>query len=471
MHRIRSLAPWWIAAVLAALPAHAQVSVGNIAFDQIDWFGSQAPAVTDSEWGQFSADITPDSSIAFLNVLANTGGSDQWVVRNLPVLPSSADPSSQNIATLFDLGPLGITRGTDLTTLDYRLVADAAPRTSAPAAGAMTTVAVGDVVRDAEGLGTGPLENPGAPADLTGLDFSIGIGGISFVWQLGMPAYDLDKSARPEEKNGCVSAAVTNSMEWLGAVPDPPATTFERVDFAMREPGKGVPIDVIVGRKLSYILNEKKNIRVKFQSTDFGDEDVELGGQTAIAKGTVPDFDFLCDELEDDEDVEIGMAWRRCTFCAPDGNGDMIQDIDAGLDCDSQTLCDALAVGDGLGSCKPLGSRCTTDAECGPFSDCGESGGHMVVVNGCIDLGFAHGIWTRDDGDDEHAGGTRTTFSWLKEHPNGEIEATGFARNAIDTIVSESPYNPVPVAGATGLLTLTGLLAVLGWRLGGRART
>lgn len=365
---------------MPSTPALSQPSLSSVAFDQVDWFGSQAPVVSFSEWGKFSVTITPDTQVEYINVLANTGGSDVWIVKNLPSLPSGVDPTTQRFSTLFDFGLLGVTRGFDLLTLDYLITIDAVPRTSAPGAGSMTSISVGSVVRDAEGKGTGPFKNPGAPADLTSLNFTFLF--LEFNWEFNIPNVDLDSSTYPDDLNGCGPAAAANSLKWLGA-PGDVGTIFEDISDDMgRVGGDGVDDDEFLDGKLKYINDEGLNINVKFMDDSLGGSDYTTGDE------------------------------------------------------------------------------CETDAQCTAPSECLASSGHWVTVAGSIDLGLVQGIWTKDDGDQENAGGTETTFSWLRTRADGYLEATGYGRNKVDIVVSESPIDPVlPALQWAALAALVGLMS------------
>jgi hypothetical protein len=455
----------------------AAQSLSNIQFAQVNWFGSQAPAILDSEWGEFSVDIAPGVNIQYINVIASNangmGGPDQWIVRNLPTLPVSSDPSTQSFVTTFDLGLLGIARGENASTLDYGITVDSTPRTSPPS-GPPTVfgVSVGDVTVDAEGKGPdGPLQDPGSPPNLSTLNFTLGT--IHFHWQLNVPNFDLENMNAPGDYDGCAPAAVTNSLKWLG-VADPLRDIFDDVSAAMGRvpfcaPGcanaganctvhancLGCPATVIadfgggcigpatadaatIAGKLKYIDDNRLGFVVKFQDDVFGGANFVTPQGTAVAKGLVPTFPFIEKELDDDEDVEMGFTFYRCdeSECLRDGNADGIVDIDAGTACTTNADCDALAAGDKLGVCGE--PECEVNADCN-VGDCVSSGGHFVTVVGKLDLGFAQGLWTKDDRDQVNAGGTRTKFGWLRTRGDGFLETTAFHRNKVDIVVTESP--------------------------------
>lgn len=460
---------WGLAALLFGTPALAQPTLGNLAFDQVDWFGTQVPAIIDSEWGRFSLDITPGANTEFINVLANAGGSDAWIVRNLPSIPSSADPATQRFSTLFDLGLLGISRGVDITSLDYLLTVDATPRATAPPSGSMTTVAVGSVVIDAQGreTGEGPLREPGSPAPLAALMFTDHP--VEQFWHADVPNIDLDDAANNGDFDGCGPAAAANSLKWLGA-PDPLRTVFDDLSADMgRSPGSTVTDGQFFTGKLKYIHDQGFGLDVKYQSDAFGGLDINTPYGKAKNRGTKPTFQFIMDEIAADEDVELGMTFFRCTECVEDGNEDMVPDIDAGQPCELNIECDALAPGDLLGKCMPVGAECDEQNDCPVLSQCRAAGGHWVNVVGTIAVGGAHGIWTKDDADQEGAGGTQTQFSWLWTRADGFLEAIpSFARHRLDIVVSESP-SEAPALGARGLVAVALLVVASGWLLVRRA--
>jgi hypothetical protein len=497
-----------------------QCGIVNVQFRQVDWFGSQAPAINDSEWGELSLDITPAADIEYINIIAGnangSGGPSKWIVRNLPTLPLSTDPSTQTFVTTFDFGLLGIARGTNASFVDYRLTVDATPRTSPPSGSPdVLGVLVGDVSIDAEGKGPGPAVDPGSPPDLSTLNFNLG--SFHFHWQVGVPNLDLDNSTFPGDYNGCAPAAVANSMKWLG-VGDPLRDIFDDVSAAANRPlscapgcanagaactihancmgcppsvatdygggcidPNGTPDARTIAAKLQYNDDNQLGLLVKFQDDQLGGANYVTPHGTAIAKGKTPTFAFIEKELDDDEDVEMGFTFYRCNVlhCLRDGNADGIADVDAGDPCAADEDCDALAPGDELGACgRPEcevdadcpagglcaqgtnnGTACTTNAQCtggGICRRCVVSGGHFVTVVGKIDLGFAQGLWTKDDAEQAHADavpcgipffpacGTRTKFGWLRTRGDNFLETTAFSRNQIDIVVSESPSECPP---------------------------
>src|SRR5690606_29159010 len=97
------------------------------------------------------------------------GSAPTWAVQNLPIVSLGTDPNPFTVYTAFDLGPLGIAPGVDLSTLDGYKTVTADPLTAMPAAGMPydPDTPVGSFNYDAEGkdngAGTGPHNDPGTP--------------------------------------------------------------------------------------------------------------------------------------------------------------------------------------------------------------------------------------------------------------------------------------------------------------------
>ena len=356
----------------------------EVTFNQIDWFGSQAPQIQNSEWGEFVISIEPDDhDMIFVNVVGNSQEGKQWLIPNLPIPPKTFNPSP-TISITFDLGLLGVSRGEEIKTIEYSLNISYVPLTTPPPA-AFVTAPVGDTVYDAEGRPGGPNKDPGSPPDYSVLKFSVGP--VSYVYHKGVPNIDLDEAS---DVNGCGPAAQANSLKWLDnkydeiKIGDTLQKIFDDVDKAIgRGAGCTISDTEFLTGKLKYIKNKNLPIEVKFQDDELGDKDFKTADGTAKGKGKTPTFEFIKKELEDGEDVELGFT-----------------------------------------------------------RDPPARGGHWVTVTGAIDIGGIQGIWFKDDGVQKRKGGTREGFSFLEKRKDGFLRAMFFGKNMVDIVVSESPKKP-----------------------------
>lgn len=406
-----------VLAVMAAVPGADGQSVSNERFDQIDLFGNQVPMQPDSQFGLYSAlNVGAAAQFGYLNVVLNngngTGTPDTWAVQNLPIvptaLPGNEQPGPFNVYTSFDLGPLGIMPGQDLATLDGFKTITAAPLTSMPVAGTPypSPTDVGSVNYDAEGKDNdaGPHNDPGTPTPNGSIAFNVS-NVFRFTWHQNVPNVE-------QGSEECGPGSAANSLQWLKDEKGLPLTdsltdrlnTLKDATHMMTDPVKGTKDLKFIQGKLQYQSETAASgLITKFQDDVFGGANVMFAGQTALAMGKKPTFDFIFNELAHGEDVEIGF-----TYLNKDGR---------------------------------------------------PNGGHWVTAVGAIDVFGAVGVWFREDTMQGKAGGTGAIgFSWLTTRPDGFLSLANYGQgnNMVDIVVSESVPEPSSLAmaavGAAGLV-------------------
>lgn len=202
-------------------------------------------------------------------------------------------------------------------------------------------------------------------------------------------------------KNECGPAGVANSMHWLKAVGDidldgdTPAQSLQKLKSDM--PGfsneSGVGQEGAIQGKLKFAQRTEHplNLDIKYQAdaglTDLG-ASVTDGAKTAtrVGMGGKPTFEFLKQQMQNGEDVELSIDWLNSTGV--------------------------------------------------------KTGGHVVVVSGLIEIGNFRAISINDD-DQKGPGGLRTNH-WVKiEDEGGYMKLGGINRNRVKAIYVESKSSAV----------------------------
>ena len=183
-------------------------AISNVDFDQVDFFLDGSLEGGDTDWGEFNVDFTPGSDFEFVNVLANTGGSDEWVIRNLPLIPESFQSSGFSSQMYFDLGPLGVSSGTDISTLDYCITQATVPSGSAPVCIPNQVAQAGD---------SQAITNSGVPSGVT----AVGAPPAADVFDFLNPFINVETNWHKDMPNvvqgtrECGPGAAANSLHWL----------------------------------------------------------------------------------------------------------------------------------------------------------------------------------------------------------------------------------------------------------------
>ena len=195
---------------LAAAPAaQGQATASNFAFGQLDWYDESGTlTISNSSWGFVSFDLAGDAAqIYYLNVVAEAGSAEAWIVQNLPIFPQTINEPVTSEGADFDITLLGLSDGTDLSSLQYRF--SVTPVVLAlPLVGPMVGAVVADRVRLAFGteLGVGvPLvaANIGAPVGVRVRQ------GVTDVIQ------HRDVQGVQEDNSFCLYGSFARSIDWL----------------------------------------------------------------------------------------------------------------------------------------------------------------------------------------------------------------------------------------------------------------
>ncbi|MBW2096161.1 MAG: PEP-CTERM sorting domain-containing protein [Deltaproteobacteria bacterium] len=395
-----------IAAIFGALPCpgHA-ATIDSFQANQISWFGLSTP-----DWGEISFNLSSASASAqYLNIIdPGVSGDAGWMVQNFPVLPGL--DTDHRYATTFNLAdsPLG-------SGIEYQLT-DAFLDT-APAAGTGTAVDIGTIgtvsynANDINGRGGDGITDAGSVA----APLANGSRTFNLYSSLGEVSLHSGVPDQAQGKNECAPTSAANSFEWLNKeydleLPDSQDTASEILGILKDSTHMGTSAtsgtgdSSMIQGKLQFIDDHGLPLTVEFQDDSLGDQ--THSGLTATSEGTKPTFDFIMEQLQKGQDIELGMTWW--------------------------------------------------DEKNKKWS-----GGHWVTVVGAVEFGGQQGIFYNDPDD----GSTQTKFSFLdasdKSGFSGFLRLEGETYNAVDIVVAESPSVPEPgtlglVGSGLGVLLMAG---------------
>ncbi|MDX1479247.1 MAG: hypothetical protein R3301_16140, partial [Saprospiraceae bacterium] len=289
-------------------------------------------------WLTFTLPFNAD--FKFLNVIVcnpQTGGRE-WLLRNVP-LPDTMTPMPVRVK--MDLGPL-VTGDSlpDPIIIKYHIGAfqenDAFPVQSY---GTLTACPETYVLPNGGNIGFHPLI-PRFPPIHIPVPLPPPI--ASLLRGCEVPNIDLDSTTHADDWNACGPAAAANSLQWLDDQHeeiDIPIEIREILDslksMMKMDPASGVNWEDLIKGKLEFIDEYKLPIRVKYQAHASAPPSIPspnpLYGHKATNEGPPdpnnpgkylhPTFDWLCHELETDEDVEMLFGYYCDTTI-------MVQEID-----------------------------------------------------------------------------------------------------------------------------------------------
>ena len=287
-----------LAPTIRAEPSTATVT--GITFSQVDFFFDGSLVQADSEWGEFTIEFIPGDGIEFINVVANASGPNQWIIRNLPLFPSSLDPSQLAFSTYFDLGMLGVTRGTQMTSLNYCFNQSTSPISSAPLCMPDHLAYVDD---------SSAITNSGVPSGVTALGTPPAANVFSFTdpfvnvqtcWHKGMPN-------SVQGKKQCGPGAAANSLYWLAREHGWPWTklvedlTKELVDD-MKCDNTGTWDDAFADGKLAFTNRHGWPVENHYAG---GEKLPKAGNYKGIKRDGDATWNYVEQELDKGQDVEI----------------------------------------------------------------------------------------------------------------------------------------------------------------------
>jgi hypothetical protein len=287
-------------------------------FFQVDFYGTHAPEVAASTWGDLEYTLRSCASGLYLNAIAreDAGAAPEWIVQNMMLPAQVAGLEGTAVRRFFDLAPLGVSTGLPLVSLEYQLFLTDVPFAAMPLPGpvyASTHVASMDYEQDGCGeIGSPPLypSDPGpGPVVETG----------SYAPPLRGSLYRDDVPDIEEGRNECCPVAVTRSLRWmddngminLGLTTNAQLIACFKAGSNWSADHGGVPShkDFL---KAKLKCTKDLNIVTKFMVHRPGDVppgDLTTNDGTAVNKGGDPTFQFIKHELKHDEDVEIFVGW------------------------------------------------------------------------------------------------------------------------------------------------------------------
>lgn len=337
---IRSMALVSAALFLSQSVLGSSINPSAVTINQIDYRMGPNSVV-----GEFSIDYAAAGSSGFVNVLhPNITGDSGWLVRNLPVFSGLTPYNHGSITTRMDLSQFGLGNGNDVGPTPFIIDYDPLPSTSyADVLSNGATPAVFDVgdVNNAVGGGGG------AGSSVIGYHSAPNLLGVTFN-PFGIPLADLKyQPGHPNVQAGddqCAPMAMANSLQWLedtnpgfvvphdheegwGGDPMDDSLVAELDRLMGRTMGadrgdalgnEGVwPLD----GKMQYLADNDLGDKIKVKyltngdtssgSADLdGDIDYDHAGLTAEGHGAVFDIDWILQELEDGEDVEMDLYYQ-----------------------------------------------------------------------------------------------------------------------------------------------------------------
>ncbi len=308
MWRRNARAIGWLAAigVVLLLPSSADADI-EISFSQVDYYqdGSLGSGVQFSEWGEFGVSYDPGASLEWINVVANPGSlSESWIVQNHPLLPSSLLGSGDSFSSLsyFDLG---VSRGTDLSSLSILVRVDPVPLSIAPSTGDLAIAELGTsqaIINSGVPSGVLALNAP-AP---TGIDWSALFTGVETRWHEGMPNV-------VQEQNFCGPGAAANSLHWLNGqhgfgLQQTLQETQTELAGNMGNANNGNWDDTEVQGKIQYAKEHNLPIEIHYTGGVMlptnGDYVEPNGNGTARNDGPIT-WEWLQQEMEKGQDIEL----------------------------------------------------------------------------------------------------------------------------------------------------------------------
>ncbi|MDO8617219.1 MAG: hypothetical protein Q7T33_16040 [Dehalococcoidia bacterium] len=210
----------------------APASASSFTFGQLDWYDENGSLqVDDSSWGYMEVDVVGHpTQTEYLNVTANAGTGEKWIVQNLPIFPDTIGNASPRQGVDFDItlfdDPAGtFPAGTDLFSLDYVFTVDAAIRPSAPA-GAVTNAFVAEIERHSFGSELASPALPVAIGEPAGVQIQDAVKNV--IQHKDVPGV--------QEKNlGCIKGAFARSIAWLTGeiTPQQVKKIYDDLDNAM----------------------------------------------------------------------------------------------------------------------------------------------------------------------------------------------------------------------------------------------
>ncbi|MBN1597971.1 MAG: hypothetical protein JW894_06730 [Bacteroidales bacterium] len=286
-----------------------------------------------STWGAFKAKLPAKEYFSYLNVKLREPETtnEQWMIKNAPSPPFAIE---HTLYYYFNFGKLGYISGVDIENIDMAIREDEEPVLEDYSTYEYINKRVWNLEYQVPGNGNGPNEyvNESLPTVVSNST----IGDIPVPdWLFPgceIPNIDLDSSKHKVTEeyagdlNACGPAAAANSIQWLENKHEEIESgtshreKLEEISSLMERGAEdGVTTTQLIKGKLSFIDKYQLPIHVKYQSffltTDsIPSPDTTYGHQAdnmsdSIGKQTPPTWEFLKQEVEKGEDVEIMFGW------------------------------------------------------------------------------------------------------------------------------------------------------------------
>ncbi len=323
---------------LVFLSTSYAVEINDVNIYQMDFYcvydgnGTLTNGVEDTNWGDFRVTLTSDSDPCdyYVNLMIRRSGyGEHWVIRNMMIPNSNQISGSTSISRFFDLGFVGISNGDELSTLEYSVIKELDYLEVPPSPNDWQGITVEDGFYNAFGMNdaNGTLAEPNDPGPPPVPDV---VSGYMMLHDDGGGAGSTRKSKHydnvpdvEEPTNGCGPGSVRRGLGMLEnnddiEVEDMDETMgkFKKASGWSENSGiKGVK--KFLKGKAAIAYDAEPNIVTKYQqikkAKGKADGNVRVGNGIALDMGGPPSFEFIKQEIDANEAVEI--------ICYPDGGG------------------------------------------------------------------------------------------------------------------------------------------------------
>lgn len=293
-------------AMLAIGVKNAPAYGTSLSFDQLNWFGISS-STPDSTWGRVNIDFTGFSSRQFFNLNVN----GNWVVQNMGVDSLFGAEVEQTLTTMFDLG---VTDGTDVSSIDYVFSTSETPLSFMPD-GPLTKATVANLDYQIGGEGDIDLGSPSTPDAPTG-------GNLAEVIKFAkLP--EIDKFVNQvQKKNECAPGAISNSLKYFqarGLLSEDIKTDISDIREIVGTTAEGTPMNwpTIKGQHFKDVLMTEviaaNDIHSLIDAVNAGkDVELDLQGHVAVIVGVrkYSDGRVELDIFDDNQDDDQADAMR-----------------------------------------------------------------------------------------------------------------------------------------------------------------
>ena len=291
---------------ITIVPPQKSTRVNGVQINEVNYFDGDTPG-----WAEFSFKLENKDQMGnlFLNVFdPSQEGTDGWFVQNLLLAPSydAGRYSTTFNSEDYENGPVGVC----LTFNPFENLPD--PGSCPSVNPEIGSVDYNDNDLNGRDLGEADPTSvmvPG-PNGVTPFDFDDGF--IRGIYRNNIP----DIAQGPNE---CAPTSTANSFEWLNSTYDlnlPKNKDEAKEILKILKNGShmktsaqtGTGDKAMIEGKLQFIKENNLPLTVEFQDNSLGD--ITKSGLTAENKGNKPTFDFIFEQLQKGQDVEIGMTWE-----------------------------------------------------------------------------------------------------------------------------------------------------------------